>query len=394
MNQKRPPEGITIRHGRSCPARQGKRCRCAPTYQAQVWSARDGRRLSRSFPTLAAARTWRQDALVALRQGKIRPSGSATLREVAGDWLDGAAAGAIRNRSGDRYKPSALRSYEIALRRRILPELGGAKVGDIRRADVQRLVNRMLKAELDASTIRNSLMPLRAIFRHLSAIDEIAVNPTSGVQVPAVRSKGYRIASPEEASRLIAAVPSGDRALWATAMYAGLRRGELQALDWADLDLAAGLIRVERAWDIKQGIVGPKSRSGRRTVPVPALLRDHLVEHRMASERSEGLVFGRMPDKPFDPSTVIDRARRAWREAGLEPIGLHDCRHTFASLMIAAGVNAKALSAFMGHASITITLDRYGHLMPGSEDEAAGLMDAYLERANTAARLAAVGDAG
>jgi integrase len=66
---------------------------------------------------------------------------------------------------------------------------------------------------------------------------------------------------------------------------------------------------------------------------------------------------------------------------------------TFASLMIAAGVNAKALSAFMGHASITITLDRYGHLMPGSEDEAAGLMNAYLERANTAARLAAV-DAG
>jgi hypothetical protein len=59
MKQKRLPEGITIRHGRSCPARHGKRCRCDPTYQAQVWSARDGKRLSRSFPTLAGARTWR-----------------------------------------------------------------------------------------------------------------------------------------------------------------------------------------------------------------------------------------------------------------------------------------------------------------------------------------------
>jgi integrase len=57
---------------------------------------------------------------------------------------------------------------------------------------------------------------------------------------------------------------------------------------------------------------------------------------------------------------------------GLEPIGLHECRHTFASLMIAAGVNAKALSTYMGHANIAITLDRYGHLMPGNEDEAAG----------------------
>ena len=60
---------------------------------------------------------------------------------------------------------------------------------------------------------------------------------------------------------------------------------------------------------------------------------------------------------------------------------MHECRHTFASLMIAAGVNAKALSTFMGHASITITLDRYGHLFPGSEEEAAGLLDAYLTRA-------------
>jgi integrase len=67
---------------------------------------------------------------------------------------------------------------------------------------------------------------------------------------------------------------------------------------------------------------------------------------------------------------------------------LHECRHTFASLMIAAGVNAKALSSYMGHSSITITFDRYGHLMPGNEDAAAELLDAYLERANTQARLA------
>ena len=73
------------------------------------------------------------------------------------------------------------------------------------------------------------------------------------------------------------------------------------------------------------------------------------------------------------------RAERALKEAGLERITPHACRHTFASLMIAAGVNAKALSTFMGHAKIGITLDRYGHLMPGSEEEAASLPDSYLE---------------
>jgi len=73
------------------------------------------------------------------------------------------------------------------------------------------------------------------------------------------------------------------------------------------------------------------------------------------------------------------RAHEAWRERGLPPIGLHECRHTYASLMIAAGVNAKALATYMGHANISITLDRYGHLMPGNEAEAADLLDTYLE---------------
>jgi len=101
------------------------------------------------------------------------------------------------------------------------------------------------------------------------------------------------------------------------------------------------------------------------------------------------LVVGRAGGyRPFNDTSVAQRALKAWRRAGLEPITLHDARHTFASLMIAAGVNARALTAYMGHASVTTTYDRYGHLMPGNEDEAAALLDAYLERANTRARLA------
>ena len=114
-------------------------------------------------------------------------------------------------------------------------------------------------------------------------------------------------------------------------------------------------------------------------------LRVDLAEHRLHSARATSLVFGRTAEAPFDPSTVVDRARKAWSRAELPPIGLHECRHTFASLMIAAGVNAKTLSAYMGHTSVTITLDRYGHLFPGSESEAAALLDAYLERAKNGA---------
>ena len=158
------------------------------------------------------------------------------------------------------------------------------------------------------------------------------------------------------------------------------RSGELQGLTDELVDLDRNLIRVHWGWDPKEGRVAPKSRAGRRAVPVPAALRKHLLEHRLARGRRGGLFFGRPDDRPFSNQSVSQRATRTWRAAGLDPIGLHECRHTFASLMIAAGVNAKALSTFLGHASVTITLDRYGHLFPGSEQEAAGLLDSYLER--------------
>jgi integrase len=100
-----------------------------------------------------------------------------------------------------------------------------------------------------------------------------------------------------------------------------------------------------------------------------------------------GLVFGATPDRPFTPTAVRRPALRAWAAANkriedpqqkLRPVGLHEARHTCASSSIAAGVNAKALAAFMGHASVLVTFDGYGHLMPGSEDHAAAVVDTYL----------------
>jgi integrase len=317
---------------------------------------------------------------VALRRGTAVTGGQVTLRRAAADWLQAAEAGIVRNRSGDPYKPSVLRGYEQALRIRLLPALGEKRVSDIRRSDVQRLVNALMFEGLNPSSIRNAIMPLRAIYRHAIALDEVAVNPTMALQLPAVRGRRERIATPGEAAALIAALPVPHRALWAAAMYAGLRSGELQALTAEQVDLERNLLRVEWSWDVRAGRVPPKSRAGRRAVPIAATLRRHLVQHSLAQPRGATLFFGRPDGQPFSNQAVTQRARRVWARAGMRPIGLHECRHTFASLMIAAGVNAKALSTFMGHASITITLDLYGHLFPGSEDEAALLLDAYLTR--------------
>ncbi|HXV58340.1 MAG TPA: hypothetical protein VD704_10770, partial [Gaiellaceae bacterium] len=220
--------GIRVRHSKVCPSRSGGTCRCRPTYQASVWSAREGKRVFKTFATLAEAKGWRSEAQVALRRGTMRAGSSGTLRDAAEAWLEGAKSGAIRNRSGHAYKPSAIRGYETALVARVLPAaLGGMRLSEIRRVDVQDFADRLCADGLDPSTVRNTLMPLRAIFRRAVARGEVAVNPTSGLELPAMEGARDRVASPAEAAELLAALPERDRAIWATAMYAGLRRGEL-----------------------------------------------------------------------------------------------------------------------------------------------------------------------
>src|SRR4051812_14525576 len=371
--------GITVRHGTGCAAPDGGSCSCSPSYRTEVWSARDGKKIRKDCRTLAEAKAWRGDAMREIRLGTRRASAPLTVAEAAETWLTGARAGSIRNRSGDEYKPSSIRGYEEALRIRVLPELGSRRLDTITRSDLQALVDRLLAEGQHPSTIRNSLMPLRAIFRRTIARGDLAINPTRGLELPAVRGTRDRIASPKEAAALLDALKR-DHAVWATAMYAGLRRGELRALEVTDIDLDANVIRVQRSWDAIEGLIEPKSHAGRRTVPIPGVLRSVLVEHLGSLGRSHGLAFGERADEPFQPKTLSNRAGRAWKHAGLQPITLHECRLTFASLMIAAGVNAKALSTYMGHASVMITLDRYGHLMPGNEREAAGLLDAFLSR--------------
>jgi integrase len=286
---------------------------------------------------------------------------------------------------------------------------------------------------------------MQAIYRRARSREGLPINPTHDLELPAPAPTEVEIVAPEVAARLLEEVPGEDRALWATALYAGLRYGELRALRWSAVDLAGGTIRVRESWDAKEGPIPPKTKTSQRTTPMPGLLRDLLMERKLASSEveDETLVFGTSAETPFQAAVIYRRADKAWdvaaatracvgrfgtatpetdvqcREmieflaeqgycrrtigAGLQlgygtvrrvladrreadhakpgiaaGLRLHQARHTYASFMIAAGVNAKALSTFMGHSSIKVTFDLYGHLMPGTEAEAAALLDRFL----------------
>ena len=324
--------------------------------------------------------------------GVRRSATTITLREAWEDFYAGAKAGTVMSRSRTPFKPATLRGYERAWKR-IDPELGAHRLDSITRADLQAMLDRWARDGVKPATIRNSIEPLRTIYRRAMQRDLVRVNPTVNLDVPRVDNARERFASREEAAELLDALPDAERALWATAFYGGLRRGELRALRWTHVDLAAGLIRVQASWDDVEGEGPGKTKAANRKVPLVPYLLEALTAHKAATGRSgNDLVFGRTADEPFIPTTTRNRALAAWKrenerrtkageEGRLVPIGLHECRHTCASLLIAAGANAKALSVVLGHESITITFDRYGKLMPGGESEVGRLLGHYLESA-------------
>jgi integrase len=395
--------GVEARHARDCPATGWNmdRCTCSPTYRGTAWSRKDGRLLkSPPFASATAAKNWAQDAKVDLRRGVRRAPAPMTVGQLAEAWLEQLDGGLVRTRSGRPYKPSTRIGYRQVIEDWIVPELGQYRLAELDHDVVQEMIERMLSGEADdrqrkkaASTVRNAITALRAMWRHPSARRAQPGNPMNGLALPASTKGRDRYATPGEAATLLAVLPRADKAIWGTALYAGLRRGELMGLRTSDVDVATGLIRVEQAYDARsKKIIPPKSYAGRRKVPIAGLLRSPLVDARArASERGLELVFGRKSGQPFSYNGILDRAKRIWNIHGLEPIGLHECRHTFASLMIAAmsdagRFNPKVLQTLMGHASITETYDRYGHLMPGSENEAAGMLDRYLAAAADAVR--------
>jgi integrase len=411
------PTGIIRRHSRQCGAPAAK-CTCKPSYRAWVFDRRVGEKIYKTFPTLAAAKQWRNSAADQLVRGKRIAQSRQTLAEASKVWLDGITADppTILNRSDRPYKGSAAREYKRNLENYLLPELGAHRLTDIRRGDLQVYAERLRGKGLSGSKIRNIMLPLRVIFKHEILHERVSENPTIGLKLPNGSKARDRAATPTEATELLAALPvdvklgaqpkpgkkdtrkrQPIRSLYATAFYAGLRRGELLALRWDRVDLAGGVIRVDRAWDEKDGEVEPKSNKGTRTVPIVALLRDYLTDLKASAKPSDDdFVFGRDARLPFTPSLVRQAAADAWEAANekrakpLDPIGLHECRHTYVSILADARIPLEMIGDYVGHSSTYMT-DRYRHLLEGHETETARIVDEYLARADTAARLEQLG---
>lgn len=186
MQPKRKPEGIDVRHRKRCATRiGGASCTCDPSYGPWVWDKRASRKIrGHSTKVLAEAKSWRQDALRALRRGELTARQPRSVRQVAEEWLRRAEAGEIRVRGGRPYKPSVLRGYRSDLERRILPVLGDIRIDQLRRKDVQAFVEQLVDQELAGGTVRKIVVPIQTICRRAVRDDLISVNPTLDLDLP------------------------------------------------------------------------------------------------------------------------------------------------------------------------------------------------------------------
>jgi integrase len=212
--------------------------------------------------------------------------------------------------------------------------------------------------------------------------DDLAVNPTTNLRLPEVDGTREWDATPEEALPLLEALDD-EKALYATALLAGLRRGELRALRVLDVhgleaDAGERWISVERSWDDRDGLVDPKSKAGVRLTLLCETLRAILAEHVRRTGRSgDDLIFGKTASAPFVPWTVGRHAEDAWTAAKLERVTLHQCRHGFDSFLDAAGISEARADRYMGHAQNSVG-DRYRHRLRGQLAEDAKRLEEYL----------------
>jgi integrase len=254
----------------------------------------------------------------------------------------------------------------------ICPErIDNFKAGKLRDGKAPATVNKLL-------VILGAMMKRAVVWRY------IGENPVQYVDRVKPKHREMDYLAPEEIRRLLDAASPEYRPLFATAVLTGARQGELLALRWGDLDLERRVLFIRRTYYPGHGFTEPKSASGRRAIKISPELSAILREHREAIGGGAGdLIFGNGTGNPIDATNMLAREfRPALERAGLRQVRFHDLRHTYAALQTASGENFKFIQQQMGHASITTTMDLYGHLLPEASEGAGERLDALVFSSN------------
>ena len=284
-------------------------------------------------------------------------------------------------------EPNTVAWYDVMLRVHVLPAFGDTAVGAIDQAAVRRFVASLRANGKSSRTVKGAYQTLRHVLATAQGSGAIRVNPCDGVKLPRAVNREMMFLTAEQVIDLSAAMQAPYGTLVTFAAYSGLRAGEIGGLRVGRLDLLRGSVDVAEALKDTAGHLhfGPTKNHERRTVRLPRFLCDLLGAYMADRPNSASdLVFTSPRGAPLRHNAFYRRQfKPAVVAAGLpSALRFHDLRHTCAALLIAQGAHPRAIMERLGHSSITVTIDTYGHLFPAL-DEA---LSEGLERTYHAAR--------
>lgn len=306
--------------------------------------------------------------------------GRVTFAERAKGWSAARVGLKAKTRAGD----------DSLLRTHVLPEFGELPCNRIERSQGREWIARLQAQGLSASRIRQAYFVVNMILDEAVEDRALARNPLRGLDLPRIPRREMRFLSSEEVGRLAESVPDLYRPLIFVLAYGGVRVGEALALRRKRCDLLRSrLVIAESLADVNGTLhFGATKTHQVRTVRLPGFLRDLLAEHLAGNVANdpEALVFTSTEGAPIRLSNWRRRVwERALQRAGLpSDLRIHDLRHTAAALLIHQGAHPKQIQAHLGHASITTTLDRYGHLFDDDMDRLADGLEATYQAAKSA----------
>lgn len=259
-------------------------------------------------------------------------------------------------------KASTHASYKDIVDRLLNPAFGSYYMTDIMTGHLQGYVSGRVKT-VSAKTTCNEIVVVKEMFKHAVRWGYVKINPAEYIERPRITKTDIEILNPDEVERLLDTAGSQYRIAFLTDFLTGMRAGELWGLQWGDVDWNSKQIHVRRTlW--KGQFQTPKSKSSIRKLDIPDMLIQELKRWKLACPVNEHEVVFPSPEGKLSlHDNVVKRYfNQAARRAGLRHVSFHSLRHSNASMRIQAGQNIKYLSTQLGHASIKITLDTYGHL--------------------------------
>jgi integrase len=391
-------------------AKRGNGCvRARPRGQKAIWELRypagktaDGKRrvITCTFRgTETAAHQELRRRLTEVDKGQHVDPTRLTIAEYLDHWLTDWAA--------INLSPKSLERYTELLTLHVKPNIGAAKLQRLQILDLTQLYAKLLKGEdkgdgLSAATVGYVHRVLHNALQQAVLWKLIQTNPAALAEPPRTEAREIEILSPANVTTLLDGLKGRDiYPIVVTAFGTGMRRGEILALRWKDLDLARndrGQIRVEQSLEqTKAGglrVKPPKTKHGRRRISLP----DYLVGELRAYWRQQqelrlklglgkcpddGLVFGNIDESPRKPNSLTTKWRRLVKAIDVPKVSFHALRHTHASQLIASGMDVLTISRRLGHSSAMVTLNIYGHLFPDSDERAARALDLAFSSGRT-----------